>query len=91
MERCNIILRTLSAGVLALTLVLIPLSQAEAIQCAAGTSYCDWNAECDSFYIYPFTIKKYEKVTVNDGDPHPSCFSINRVCSSDCIKRFYNP
>ena len=89
MKRCNIILRALSAVALALGLVLIPLSQAEATSCPNSKIlfiYCDWGTECDSFYIYPFTIKKYEKVT----ETQTGCV-INSVCSSDCIKRFYNP
>lgn len=52
MERCNMILRTLGAILMALTLVLIPLSQAEALDtvpCPSGldpgesTSGCDWS------------------------------------------------
>ena len=89
MKRCNIILRTLSASVLALTLVLIPLSQAEAVPCPnpeVTSSYCDWDSECDSFDIYPFTMKKYEKVT----ETETGC-EMNRECSSSCMKRFYNP
>ncbi len=46
MQHCNIILRTLGAILMALTLVLIPLSQAEATSCSninpgGSTSYCD--------------------------------------------------
>ena len=88
MERCNIILRTLGATMLALGLVLIPLSQAEAEPCPNEWSYtyCDWDSECDSFDIYPFTMKKYEKVI----ETLSGC-EINRECSSSCMKRFYNP
>lgn len=89
MKRYNIILRALSAVALALGMVLIPLSQAEAVPCPDPNwtySYCDWNAECDSFYIYPFTIKKYEKVTKT-----LSGCEMFSVCSSSCLKRIYNP
>ena len=88
MERCNIILRTLGATMLALGLVLIPLSQAEAEPCPDEWFYiyCDWDSECDSFDIYPFTMKKYEKVT----ETLSGC-EMNRECSSSCMKRFYNP
>lgn len=45
MQRCNIILRTLSAILMALTLVMIPLSQAAATSCSnlfpgESSSYC---------------------------------------------------
>lgn len=89
MKTREIILRTSGAIVLALTMVLIPLSQAEATSCPNSKllfTRCDWEAECDSFYIYPFTIKKYEKVT----ETQTGC-EISRVCSSSCLKRFYNP
>lgn len=54
MERYNIILRTLGATMLALTLVLIPLSQAEALSCSDvqpgfSASGCDWSSVCGSW------------------------------------------
>ena len=53
MERCNTILRMLSAVVLALALVLIPLAQAEALPSCSEidpgytASGCDWSAVCN--------------------------------------------
>lgn len=54
MERYNIILRTLGATMLALALVLIPLSQAEALSCSDvqpgfSASDCDWSSVCKSW------------------------------------------
>lgn len=84
MQHCNIILRTLGATLMALTLVLIPLSQAEATPCenlfpGESRSYCgSW---CASIAIQDgATIEKLLHITITRStDGYYPC-TTNEVC-----------
>ena len=91
MKRCNIILRALSASVLALALVLVPLSQAEADECSTlspgeSTSYCE-GYYCDISYIGPFYVISWWKVTVTRPIDSSSCTENWECPASGCTDR----
>ena len=93
MERYNIILRTLGATMLALALVLIPLSQAKAERDCADLSpgestwYCE-RYTCDTSYIGPFYVVSWWKVTITRPTDSPSCTENWECPASGCIDRF---
>ena len=86
MKRCNIILRMLSAVALALGLVLIPLSQAEATSCSdlapgESTWYCGSTCYHVDYGYYVFI--KYWDTTITRPTDAPHC-TTNRFCGDRC-------
>lgn len=105
MKTREIILRTSGAIVLALTMVLIPLSQAEALPACSSlasgesASECSWSECGDSFDVGNFTIKQYYEVTITRVDNYsgkavPREYELTPICiensACSCIRRFYN-
>ena len=95
MKRCNIILRALSAVMLALGLVLIPLSQAEALpsceEIAPGATVSECSSTfCGATVSYPFVIVSVYKDTMTRSSSPPYHCTGSRECwASECTWRYY--